>query len=349
MQIVKKVLIYNPNDSTHRGGGRYLKSLAEVVEGATLIENLSKLESNDILIVPFWKPTERPIINGRICQKQILCILDVIPLAYPDHFPLGWKGRWNVRNSKKSLSNFDKIVTISQHSKSEIMRVLGVDERKIEVIYPTLEPIFFDKKIGLTTDIKIPFKDYFIYVGDANWNKNLVNIAKAIKESDSNLVLVGKVFEKLKSLKSERELEEYTRSLNHIEQKSLREFTLFTFGDERFFFTGYINDDELKLLYQRAIANILISFDEGFGYSFFEAASQACPSLLSDIDVFREISTLDGALFCDPLDCHQIAMSINELINKPTLRNELIIASSKRLIDVLDKNKISKMWMKLLN
>ena len=346
---MKKVFIYNPNDSTHRGGGRYLKSLAEVIDGASLTEDFSRLESSDTLIVPFWKPTERPVINGRICQKQILCLLDVIPLAHPDHFPLGWKGRWNVRNSKKALIHLDKIVTISHHSKSEITRVLGVDEKKIEVIYPTLEPIFFDKKIGSSADINIPFKDYFIYVGDANWNKNLVNIAKSIKESDSNLVLVGKVFEKLKSLKSEEELEEHLKSLNHIEQKSLREFERITFEDKRFFFTGFINDDELKYLYQHAIANILISFDEGFGYSFFEAASQACPSLLSDIDVFREISTLDGALFCDPLDCHQIAMSINELINKPTLRNELIITSSKRLIDVLDKNKISKMWMKLLN
>lgn len=346
---MNNVLIYYPKDSLHRGGGRYLKSLVEVIDRATLIEDFSRIDTNDTLIVPFWKPTERPLINGRICQKQILCLLDVIPLAHPDHFPLGWRGRWNVRNSKKSLSNFDKIVTISLHSKAEIVRVLGVDEKKIEVIYPTLEPIFFDKKIGSISDIDLPFKDYFIYVGDTNWNKNLVNLANSVKKSNSNLVVVGKVFENLKLLSSEKNLDEYVNSLTHIEQKPMREFAQITYGDKRFFFTGFVNDDTLEYLYKNAIANISVSFDEGFGYAYFEAASQGCPSILSDVEIYRETSTGGGAIFANPSDVDQIANCMTNLQNNKSSRDELAQKASKRLYEVLDKNIIRNMWTKLIH
>ena len=38
-------------------------------------------------------------------------------------------------------------------------------------------------------------KNYVLYVGDATWNKNLVNIARAIKLADVHCVFVGKVFQ----------------------------------------------------------------------------------------------------------------------------------------------------------
>ena len=48
--------------------------------------------------------------------------------------------------------------------------------------------------------------------------------------------------------------------------------------DKRFIFPGFISDDELITLYEQASLNILLSRDEGFGFSYVEAASLGCPS-----------------------------------------------------------------------
>ena len=56
---------------------------------------------------------------------------------------------------------------------------------------------------------------------------------------------------------------------------------------------------ELFNLYKQSSVNLLISSDEGFGFSWLEAANFTRPSILSDLPVLKEIS--DGnALFVDP-------------------------------------------------
>ena len=116
---------------------------------------------------------------------------------------------------------------------------------------------------------------------------------------------------------------------SHPWQNELNEFNEITKNDKRFIFAGFVPDSELIKLYEQASFNILPSRDEGFGFSYLEAANFGCPSLLSDIPVLREIS--DGkAIFFDQKDPQNIANKIKEINSDKNLRNKIGADAKKR-------------------
>jgi glycosyltransferase involved in cell wall biosynthesis len=213
--MIKKVFVYDPTvsdlRSAVRGVGRYLQILKENFkddfEFISDIENCSprfaveagklKIE-NSIFINPFFNFLQKPVILKRITKKQIAVIHDLIPLKYPSNFPVGIKGAIYILLNKLALKNYDLIITDSEASKVDIIKILEIEENKIKVIYPCLPNSFLKlgiKNLDLNKNSKFKIKNYCLYVGDATWNKNLVNLAKAIKLANVNCVFVGKVFE----------------------------------------------------------------------------------------------------------------------------------------------------------
>lgn len=87
--------------------------------------------------------------------------------------------------------------------------------------------------------------------------------------------------------------------------------------------TGFVGDNELKWLYQNAAAYVLPSLSEGFGLPGLEAMVHGCPVASSDATCLPEIYG-DAAHYFDPLDTQDIAAKVNELINNPDLRKQLI-------------------------
>ena len=307
--------IYDPtkNDSLgqFRGGGRIIQMLRENLETeAEFVADFNLVNQDDTLLVPFWKPFEAPILEKMIAKRQILIIFDVIPLKYPSHFPPGIKGKLNLWRNKQALKNYDRIITISEHSRDDIIQHLGIGDDKIAVVYPTYTNSFASSK---TAEKKTSTAPYCLYVGDANWNKNLVNLARAIKIADVKCLFVGKGF---------KNLEHDHEAMGHPELAELRQFLHEVQGDERFVFKGYVSDEELAGLYHEARCNLLISRDEGFGLSYLEAATQKCPSVLSDIKVLREIGD-DSAIFADPEDPAKIALGIKKYFSDIALREKM--------------------------
>ncbi len=181
-----------------------------------------------------------------------------------------------------------------------------------------------------------------MYVGDATWNKNLANLAKAIKIINVPCVFVGKVFDNfsksvnqdIRSRESVKQSNALTDLLSQINRSTdsvndnpwsteLRQFKQLINGDKRFIFYGYIDDYKLVKLYQQAKVNILVSRDEGFGFSYLEAAGLHCPSLLSDIPVLHEVSDNKGAIFADYNNPNDIANYIGEVFFNSKLRATL--------------------------
>ncbi len=384
------VAVFDPtvqdDKSKFRGIGRYLQILRENFKdefkfisniGHWKLFTLSHVEGgigNSVFINPFFNLLQPPLTMFRIAKKQIAVIHDLIPLKYPEHFPVGLKGKLNIFLNKLALRNYDVIITDSEVSKRDIVNILGLHENKVKVVYPCLPGCFsksniqcpkpnvqysisnnqFSKKtsdcleIGncyLFGDWKLAIgsigNSYCIYVGDATWNKNLVNIARAIKLADVPCVFVGNVFGKAKHVDLSKwharqpTIEESTKptSLLHLRedicertvnvwQKELQEFLTLAKDDKRFIFPGFISDDELIQLYEQAGLNILLSHDEGFGFSYVEAASLGCPSLLSDRPIFHEIAGT-AAEFVDPENAKVIAEAIKQCINDPGKRKQL--------------------------
>lgn len=318
----KKIVVFDPtvNDqmSKVRGVGRYMKLLKETLRNDAVFTNdLAGSYKDSVFINPFFNFFTTPLITKKLFAKQIAIIHDVIPIKYKRHFPVGLKGYINLIRNKKTLSVYDLIITDSHASKSDLINILKIDEQNIKVVYPALTESFQENEAKKPSFINEGLEKYIIYVGDATWNKNLINLVNAIKNTGLASIFVGKVFD----IKN--------KNINHPWQKDLKQFLYMTKDDENFMFPGFVSDKEIIWLYKNALLNILVSYDEGFGFSFIEAASQKTPSVLSDIQVFKEIAQ-DNALFAKNDNWKDISEKIKIIVNDKNLRDTLGAESYER-------------------
>ncbi|NTU46021.1 glycosyltransferase family 4 protein [Candidatus Roizmanbacteria bacterium] len=319
------IYVYDPTESDElsrvRGIGRYVHILKSLLPPESIFTaDLKSIPKKSVFMNPFFNLLQPPFSYTRIAQKQIAVIHDVIPLKYPDNFPLGARGKLNVFLNKLTLNTYDHIIANSQTTKQDIECILHKDPARISVSYPCLDEQFLLQQSGDGSEIlgtlKLQPFQYVLYVGDATWNKNLIMLAKAIKTANVSCVFVGKVFE--------------TINPEHPWQRELKGFLAEAKGDSRFLFPGFITDTQLRNLYQNAAANLLISRDEGFGYSFVEAAAQKTPSILSNIPIFHEIAGI-SAVFTAEDHPDNIARCIKKLMNEPAFRTELGEKAYKRV------------------
>lgn len=318
-----------------RGIGRYLQLMREALPEATFTDSLRTLEQDAVLVNPFFNLTQSPRITKRYCKTQIAVIHDLIPLKYPKQFPLGIKGTINVFLNRSTIKNYDYIVTDSEASKKDIISMLRVSPDRVTVIYPPIPESFFESTndAAIISKLKIENSKFTLYVGDATWNKNLVNIAKAVQKENITAVFVGKVFT--------------TQELSHPWQREVREFMSIVKDDKRFIFPGFVSDEELRALYKHALCNLLVSRDEGFGFSYFEAAAQETPSVLANKPIFQETAR-DTAVFVNPDDPLDIAAGISRFAGDPKLRKSCGEAAYKR-VKTFNLVSFKKQWETILH
>ncbi len=325
----QKVFVYDPTASDKlssvRGVGRYLQILKENFPEWIFSNDIT--EKPDVLINPFFNFLKTPVTFKKLAKKQIAVIHDLIPFKYPPHFATGIKGFSYMLLNKLVLRNYDLIITDSEASKSDIIKMLGIEEKMIKVIYPCLPRVFMDSGVANAPQNDVILankrservqnlpKKFCLYVGDATWNKNLINLARAIQVANVPIIFVGKVFK--------------NTSISHPWHKELNDFKQLVKDDKRFVFPGFVADNELIKFYKQALLNILPSRDEGFGFSFVESAQLGCPSLLSDIPVLREISG-GNAIFFDQNNPEEIAKKIKMIYSNKDLRNKIGNDAKKR-------------------
>jgi len=307
------VYVFDPTitdvHSRVRGIGRYLQILKENAPADWhFTGTLTGIPYHSILIQPFYTFFQKPLITRRITDRQIAVIHDLIPQKYPDHFPIGLHAMWHQFFAKRALSHFDYIVTDSEASRQDIHTFLKVPLTHIPVLYPTLAAVMWK---AAQTHRPGAAGDYCLYVGDGTWNKNLVTLARAIKQTSYSCIFAGNIF-------ADTDPTHYTDPW----QEELQEFFLLTKNDKRFIFAGYVTDAELIKLYEQARVNILISRDEGFGFSYVESSIFGCPSLLADRPIFHEIAG-DAAVFTDHNNPKAIADALTMFFTNDTLRADI--------------------------
>lgn len=314
------VYIFDPTledkASKVRGIGRYVQVLKTTFPDAHFVGDIRNIPYESIFIFPFFNFLGKPLAYRKVAKKQIAVIHDLIPFKYPKHFPYGFKGLITSYINTFTLRNFDEIITDSKSSKKDIIDMLGINDNKVHIIYPpVISSLKTSKESGQPQ--KMPPKPYCIYVGDATWNKNLINIARAVKIANIHCVFIGKNF--INSKMNISLVNRHRASNTWLDE--LHGFYEEAQTDPRFHMYGFVSDEFLTNLYKGAMCNLLISRDEGFGFSFVEAGSLGIPSVLADIPVFHETAE-DSALYANPEDPIDIADKIRGLQNE-ALRKQL--------------------------
>jgi hypothetical protein len=317
----------NDEASKVRGIGRYISTIIESLPKIIRVDTLSLIKKQSLLLLPFFNLESKPIFLFKPAHKIIVVIHDLIPLKYKDHYPVGKKATFFRVINMFLLRFVDRIITDSYVSRMDIHKYLHIPLRSITVVYPALASTFFSQHI-----LKQPSIDteYILYVGDATWNKNITTILKAAEIANIPCVFVGKVFEQV-NIYIQRERKVQDSMFTHPWQKELKLFANLALNNPFYKAPGFIDDMQLLSLYKYALCNVLISRDEGFGYSYSEASALGTPSLLSNEPIFHETAA-EAALFAQTENPQDVAVKILTYKNKPVLRARIALEAKNRSI-----------------
>ena len=92
---------------------------------------------------------------------------------------------------------------------------------------------------------------------------------------------------------------------------------------------GYVDEQQLRRLYEEAAFLVLPSLDEGFGIPALEAMTIGVPVIAAARGALPEVVD-DAGLLVDPLDVTALAGALERMLNDAQLRDRLAVAGAAR-------------------
>lgn len=340
---MKVAIDTGPLTSGHsvRGIGRYTKELLSALKTKGVDVSRADLSEYDVVHFTSFKPFEISLpFKKPKNTKFVLTMYDLVPLIYPDRYPAGIRGKIKFLINKYLIKrNVDLIITISETSKKDICKFLGIEPKKIKVIYLAPGSVFKKLKIK-NLELKIAkqyaLPDRFaLYVGDVNYNKNIPTLVKACAKLKLPLVICGKqaadvevLSMDIANLKGPRDWLRYLFGKPHPEIAHYRELSSDFKRNKNIIRLGYVPDSDLVAIYNLASVYVQPSFYEGFGLPVLEAIACQTPVVASKTQALVEIAQA-AAVFFDPKDNKDLAKKIKKILEDKTLRSQLRSAGLK--------------------
>jgi glycosyltransferase involved in cell wall biosynthesis len=243
--------------------------------------------------------------------KSVVTIHDIIHLLYPEFLPSRLAFFYARRMIRRTLSRSDRVIAVSQNTRSDLLRFLDADGRKIEVVFNGVDAVFHQR---LSTEDLTRWQrqlgiapPYLLFVGNPKPHKNLDNViqayakAQAIHAFDADLVCVGG--------NPEADL----RTRQRAEAAGVA---------QRIRLLGQVPDEALPAIYQGATLFLYPTLYEGFGLPVIEAMASGVPVITSNTSALREIG--EGyAHLVNPLDVEALARAIAQQMADPQHRASL--------------------------
>lgn len=270
--------------------------------------------------------------NQNVVTKEIPYFVTLWDLEHrtKPFFPeVSSHGIWKNRESKfiEVLARAAAIATGTEVGKVQIERFYNVPEGVVSVL-PFPEPEFADLHLDCSSILaKYGLPDKFLLYPAQFWpHKNHIGLIKALhilsrdKGLAINLVFVGS------DKGNQRHVESLVKDLGLAEQV---------------FFLGFVSREELAVLYQKAFALTYVTYFGPDNVPPLEAFTLGCPVIASQVSGASE-QLQDAALLVNPKDPQEIAAAILELLESPSLRDELIskgriLASKFKSQDYVEK------------
>jgi glycosyltransferase involved in cell wall biosynthesis len=217
-------------------------------------------------------------------------------------------------NVRRSVEWSDRIITISENSRKEIVDFYSIDASKVSIIYPGIDQSQFfkwpEKEVARVKARYGIYGKYILFVGNIEPRKNLMNLLLAYEKLDDkmrkeySILLVGargwlddEIFDIIERLRVDG---------NHIQQP-----------------TSYVSDKDRAALYSGASLFVYPSKYEGFGIPPVEAMACGVPVITSDNSSLPE-AVGDAAIKIDAGSVDQLSDEINRVLSDTKLQNTLI-------------------------
>lgn len=226
----------------------------------------------------------------------------------PDAYSF-WEKLYMRRSIKNSCKWAQTIISVSQNTKSDLIKLYKVKEDKIHVIYEGYDQNQ-KSKIKNQNDnskLKIDHK-YIFFVGRLEERKNVINIIRAfeiLKEQykiPHKLVLGGKPgfgYEKIKN-----EIANVNCAEDIIE-------------------LGFVSEEEKWNFLKNADVFVFPSLYEGFGLPVIEAQIVGTPVVTSNVSSIPEVAN-SSAMLIDPNNAEEMADAIYKIISDEKTKQDLI-------------------------
>ena len=285
-------------------------------------------ENIDVLYSPYYKI---PLMAS--CRK-VSAVFDLIYLEYPgssrelslfSRMYYMIMGRWFAHAS-------DKVLTCSQFSCNDIMRVYGVKKDRISVIPLAVAACYYPEtdqaRIGAVKEKFGISGRYVLYAGNFKPHKNVPALVEAfrvlaLKYTGLELVLVGP------------RTSGYDALAAQCRCAGL---------EGRVIFTGKVSDEQTsRLLYAGAEVFVMPSLYEGFGLPPVEAMACAVPVVCSKATSLPEV--VGHAGLCVDAACpDEIAASVGRILDDQVLRAGLLVRGLRQAAKFNEGTVMARVW-----
>ena len=242
---------------------------------------------------------------------SVVTVHDLGFIHYPNmHPPLQLAYlRWSTSHNIKGASH---LLADSEATKQDIIKHYHVDSAKVTVIYPGFDSKPYDIRGDDNHFPDLP-ESYILYVGTLHPRKGLSILIKTLAQlRDRNikisLVCAGRdgwMMSPIRKQIAELGLESMVR------------------------FLGFVAQENLPFLYNRAKLTVLPSLYEGFGYTTLESMASGTPIICTTSGSLPEVVG-DAALTVHPGDSTSLTDAIHTILTNETLRQNLIDKGLKR-------------------
>ena len=246
----------------------------------------------DVLFVPSHV---LPLITP---QRSVVVVYDVGHCFFPRaHGVLEWLYvEWAIRRHVRIAT---RLLTISEASKRDLVRLYGADPGRIAVAYPAVDERFAPASVEAINAVRVRHglgPRYVLHLGTIKPRKNLPRLIRAFAQADlpadTQLALGG-----------------MTTFGGEAVEKAIEQTGL---GD-RVRRLAYVPDEDLVALYSGAACVAIVSLYEGFGMPALEALACGAPLVASNRGSLPEIVGEAGVLV-DPLDVGSIAAGLERAV-----------------------------------